>query len=118
MTKQRVWLRFLLGEVQMFGLLHSVLAVVLCALWPAALPFSLLLPYVNLFWTAALSVVIGLVIASAFSAILVYAQQLVPGRVGAISGLFFGFAFGVAGIGAALLGMMADWKGAGHPWSL
>lgn len=75
------------------------------------LPFSLLLPHVNLFWTAALSVVIGLVIASAFSAILVYAQQLVPGRVGAISGLFFGFAFGVAGIGAALLGMMADWKG-------
>lgn len=75
------------------------------------LPFTLILPHVNLFWTAMLSVVIGLVIASAFSAILVYAQQLVPGRVGAISGLFFGFAFGVAGIGAAALGMLADWKG-------
>ncbi len=75
------------------------------------LPFSLMLPHVSLFWTAILSVVIGLVIASAFSAILVYAQQLVPGRVGAISGLFFGFAFGVAGFGAALLGMAADWKG-------
>lgn len=76
-----------------------------------ALPFTLALPYANLFWTAVLSAIIGLVIASAFSAILVYAQQLVPNRVGAISGLFFGFAFGIAGIGAALLGMLADWKG-------
>jgi FSR family fosmidomycin resistance protein-like MFS transporter len=75
------------------------------------LPFTLALPHANLFWTAVLSVVIGLVIASAFSAILVYAQQLVPGRVGMISGLFFGFAFGIAGIGAAALGMLADWKG-------
>jgi FSR family fosmidomycin resistance protein-like MFS transporter len=75
------------------------------------LPFSLALPYVNLFWTAILSVVIGVVIASAFSAILVYGQQLVPGRVGAISGLFFGFAFGVGGIGAAVLGALADQMG-------
>ena len=75
------------------------------------LPFSLALPFADLFWTAVLSVIIGLVIASAFSAILVYAQQLVPGRVGAISGLFFGFAFGMGGIGAALLGLLADAKG-------
>ncbi len=72
------------------------------------LPFTLALPYANLFWTSILTVIIGLVLASAFSAILVYAQELVPGRVGAISGLFFGLAFGVAGIGAALLGRLAD----------
>ncbi|HXM92884.1 MAG TPA: MFS transporter [Candidatus Dormibacteraeota bacterium] len=72
------------------------------------LPFTLLLPYANLFWTRILSVVIGLILASAFSAILVYAQDLVPGRVGMISGLFFGFAFGMGGVGAALLGKLAD----------
>ena len=72
------------------------------------LPFTLLLPYVNLLWTAILSVIIGFVIASAFSAILVYAQDLIPGRVGMISGLFFGFAFGMGGIGAAVLGKLAD----------
>ncbi len=72
------------------------------------LPFTLLLPYVGLFWTGILSVVIGLVLASAFSAIVVYAQELVPGRVGMISGLCYGFAFGVAGLGAALLGKLAD----------
>lgn len=72
------------------------------------LPFTLALPYANLFWTGVLSVVIGLILASAFSAILVYAQDLVPGKVGMISGLFFGFAFGVAGLGAALLGELAD----------
>jgi FSR family fosmidomycin resistance protein-like MFS transporter len=72
------------------------------------LPFTLALPYANLFWTGVLTVVIGLVIASAFSAILVYAQELVPGQVGTIAGLFFGFAFGVAGIGAAALGRLAD----------
>ena len=72
------------------------------------LPFTLLLPYANLFWTGVLSVVIGLVLASAFSAILVYAQDLVPGKVGAISGLFFGLAFGMGGIGAAVLGELAD----------
>ena len=75
------------------------------------LPFSLALPYVDLFWTRALSIVIGIILASAFSAIIVYAQELVPGRVGTISGLFFGFAFGVAGIGAAVLGEMADRTG-------
>ena len=72
------------------------------------LPFTLALPHVNLFWTGVLSAVIGLILASAFSAILVYAQELVPGKVGMISGLFFGFAFGVAGIGAAVLGQLAD----------
>jgi FSR family fosmidomycin resistance protein-like MFS transporter len=72
------------------------------------LPFTLALPFANLFWTGILTVFIGLILASAFSAILVYAQELVPGRVGMISGLFFGLAFGVAGIGAALLGRMAD----------
>ncbi len=75
------------------------------------LPFSLLLPYVNLFWTVLLTIIIGLVIASAFSAILVYAQELVPGSVGMISGLFFGFAFGMGGIGAAILGEIADAEG-------
>ncbi|HLG55234.1 MAG TPA: MFS transporter [Vicinamibacterales bacterium] len=75
------------------------------------LPFTLLLPYANLFWTEILSVVIGLIFASAFSAIVVFAQELVPGRVGAVSGLFFGFAFGAGGIGAALLGQLADSRG-------
>jgi MFS transporter, FSR family, fosmidomycin resistance protein len=73
-----------------------------------ATPFTLLLPYVDLFWTAVLSVCIGLIISSAFSAILVFAQELVPGKVGMISGLFFGFAFGMAGIGSAVLGELAD----------
>lgn len=72
------------------------------------LPFTLLLPYANLFWTAILSVIIGLVIASAFTAILVYAQELMPGKVGMVSGLFFGFAFGMGGVGAAVLGKVAD----------
>jgi FSR family fosmidomycin resistance protein-like MFS transporter len=72
------------------------------------LPFTLLLPYANLFWTAILSVIIGLGLASAFPAIIVYAQELVPGRVGMISGLFFGFAFGIGGVGAAVLGELGD----------
>ena len=72
------------------------------------LPFTLLLPHANLFWTEVLSIIIGLVLASAFSAIVVFAQELVPGRVGTISGLFFGFAFGAGGLGAALLGQLAD----------
>ena len=75
------------------------------------LPFTLVLPYANLFWTSVLSVIIGLVLASAFSAILVYAQDLLPGRVGMVSGLFFGLAFGMGGIGAALLGELADARG-------
>jgi len=73
-----------------------------------ALPFTLMLPYADLFWTGILSVCIGLVLASAFPAILVYAQELLPGRVGTISGLFFGFAFGLSGIAAAVLGAVAD----------
>ena len=72
------------------------------------LPFTLLLPHANLFWTPILSIVIGLILASAFSAIVVYAQELVPGRVGLISGVFFGFAFGMGGLGAAVLGELAD----------
>ena len=75
------------------------------------LPFTLVLPYANLFWTGVLSVVIGLILASAFSAIIVYAQELVPGRVGMISGLFFGLAFGLGGVGAAFLGKLADRDG-------
>jgi FSR family fosmidomycin resistance protein-like MFS transporter len=72
------------------------------------LPFTLALPYVGLFWTTVLTIVIGLTLASAFSAIVVYAQELVPGRVGLISGVFFGFAFGMGGLGAAALGELAD----------
>ena len=71
-------------------------------------PFTLLLPYANLFWTSVLTVIIGIVLASAFSAILVYAQELIPGKVGMVAGLFFGFAFGLGGIGAAVLGQLAD----------
>lgn len=73
-----------------------------------AAPFALALPYANLLWTTVLSVVIGFVLASAFSAILVYAQELLPGKIGLVSGLFFGFAFGMGGIGSALLGQLAD----------
>ncbi|MGH7033659.1 MAG: MFS transporter, partial [Stellaceae bacterium] len=73
-----------------------------------ALPFTLVLPYADLFWTGILSVLIGVITASAFSAILVYAQELIPGRIGMISGLFFGLAFGMAGIAAAALGHLAD----------
>ena len=72
------------------------------------LPFTLLLPHANLFWTEVLSVIIGLVLASAFSAIVVFAQELVPGRVGTVAGVFFGFAFGAGGLGAAALGHLAD----------
>src|SRR5665213_605606 len=72
------------------------------------LPFTLLLPYANLFWTVIFSVIIGTILASAFPAIVVYAQELLPGKLGMISGLFFGLAFGTAGIAAALLGQLAD----------
>ncbi|HLY56253.1 MAG TPA: MFS transporter [Stellaceae bacterium] len=72
------------------------------------LPFSLALPYADLVWTGVLSVIIGATISAAFSAIVVYGQELMPGRVGAVSGLFFGFAFGMAGMGAAVLGTLAD----------
>jgi FSR family fosmidomycin resistance protein-like MFS transporter len=73
-----------------------------------AAPFTLLLPYVSLFWTIVLAVVVGVIIASAFSAILVYATDLIPGKVGTIAGLFFGFAFGLGGVGSAVLGNLAD----------
>jgi len=75
------------------------------------LPFTLMLPYSNLFWTGVLSVIIGVILASAFSAIIVYAQELLPGRIGMISGLFFGLAFGMGGVGAAFLGRLADRTG-------
>jgi len=74
-------------------------------------PFTLLLPHANLFWTGILIAVIGVILASAFSAILVYAQELLPGKVGMISGLFFGLAFGMGGLGSALLGILADRRG-------
>lgn len=76
-----------------------------------AAPFTLALPYADLFWTSVLSVIIGFILASAFSAIVVYAQELVPGNVGMIAGIFFGLMFGFGGIGAALLGYLADSHG-------
>jgi FSR family fosmidomycin resistance protein-like MFS transporter len=82
------------------------------------LPFTLLLPYADLFWTSVLSVIIGLILSSAFSAILVYATELMPGKVGMIAGLFFGFAFGMGGLGAALLGELADAKGIEYVYRL
>jgi FSR family fosmidomycin resistance protein-like MFS transporter len=74
-------------------------------------PFTLMLPYADLAWTGILSVVIGLILASAFSSIVLYGQDLMPGRVGMVSGLFFGFAFGAGGLGAAVLGVVADHYG-------
>jgi MFS transporter, FSR family, fosmidomycin resistance protein len=74
-------------------------------------PFALLLPYADLMWTGVLTFIIGLILSSAFSAIVVFAQELIPGKVGAVSGLFFGFAFGIGGIGAAVLGAVADQHG-------
>jgi FSR family fosmidomycin resistance protein-like MFS transporter len=72
------------------------------------LPFTMLLPYASLFWTRILSVIIGMTLASAFPAIIVYAQELYPGRVGMVAGLFFGIAFGIGGLSAAALGVLAD----------
>jgi FSR family fosmidomycin resistance protein-like MFS transporter len=74
-------------------------------------PFSMMLPFVDLMWTGILTFIIGLILSSAFSAIVVFAQELMPGKVGAVSGLFFGFAFGIGGIGAAVLGGVADRHG-------
>jgi FSR family fosmidomycin resistance protein-like MFS transporter len=82
------------------------------------LPFTLVLPYVDLFWTGVLTVPIGLILASAFSAILVYAQELMPRRVGMVAGLFFGFAFGMGGVGAAVLGRLADMTSIGYVYHL
>lgn len=81
-------------------------------------PFALVLPHVDLFWTTVLSIVIGLILASAFSAIIVFAQELVPGKVGMVSGLFFGFAFGMGGLGAAVLGKVADARGIEYVYHL
>jgi MFS transporter, FSR family, fosmidomycin resistance protein len=83
-----------------------------------AAPFTLLLPHANLLLTAVLSVVIGFVLSSAFSAILVYAQELMPGKVGLVSGLFFGFAFGMGGIGSAVLGQLIDLTNIGFVFQL
>ena len=82
------------------------------------LPFTLMLPHASLAWTSALSVVIGLILASAFSAILLYAQDLLPGKVGLVGGLFFGLAFGLGGIGAAVLGLLADATSIGFVYAL
>ena len=82
------------------------------------LPFTLILPHANLFWTTVLTVPIGLVIASAFSAIMVYAQELLPSRVGMVAGLFFGFAFGMGGVGAAVLGWLADHTSIGYVYQV
>lgn len=83
-----------------------------------AAPFTLMLPYVDLMWTAILSVVIGFVISSAFSAIVVFAQELMPGKVGMIAGIFFGLMFGISGIGAAAMGHLADVAGIAHVYKL
>jgi MFS transporter, FSR family, fosmidomycin resistance protein len=73
-----------------------------------ATPFALMLPYVNLFWTDVLMIIIGMIISSAFPAIIVYAQELIPKKLGMVSGLFYGFAFGMGALGSALLGILAD----------
>jgi FSR family fosmidomycin resistance protein-like MFS transporter len=83
-----------------------------------AAPFTLLLPHANLWWTGVLSVAIGLILSSAFTTIIVYAQELVPQRIGMISGLFYGLAFGMGGIGAAVLGHLADLRGIGYVYQL
>jgi MFS transporter, FSR family, fosmidomycin resistance protein len=83
-----------------------------------SLPFSLALPYADLTWTVVLSIIIGLIMSSAFPAIVVFAQELIPGRVGMISGIFFGAAFGIAGIAAAVLGIVADAKGVTYVYQI
>jgi len=83
-----------------------------------AAPFTLMMPYANLFWTGVLTVVIGFVIASAFSAIVVFAQELVPGKVGMVAGIFFGLMFGVSGIAAAAMGHLADVAGIGYVYKV
>ncbi|MBX9741365.1 MAG: MFS transporter, partial [Beijerinckiaceae bacterium] len=76
-------------------------------------PFTAALPYASLMWTGVLIVLIGLILASAFSAIVVFGQELLPGRIGMVSGLFFGLSFGIGGVGAAVLGEVADWTSIG-----
>jgi MFS transporter, FSR family, fosmidomycin resistance protein len=82
------------------------------------LPFTLALPYLDLTWTVIFSVIIGVIFSSAFPAIVVFAQELVPGRVGTIAGIFFGFAFGIGGIAAAALGALADVTGIEYVFSI
>jgi FSR family fosmidomycin resistance protein-like MFS transporter len=81
-------------------------------------PFTLALPHLDLAWTTVFTVIIGFVISSAFSAILVFAQELMPGKVGTVSGLFFGFAFGMGGLGAAVLGAVADARGIEYVYAI
>jgi FSR family fosmidomycin resistance protein-like MFS transporter len=83
-----------------------------------ALPFTLALPFANLFWTAVLTIIIGILMASAFPAILVYAHELLPGRIGLVSGIFFGVAFGLGGLGAAAMGHVADLRGIAFVYQL
>ena len=83
-----------------------------------ALPFTLAMPYADFFWTGVLSVIIGLILSSAFPAIVVFAQELVPGRVGLIAGIFFGFAFGMGGLAAAVLGIVADARGIEYVYAI
>ena len=83
-----------------------------------ALPFALLLPYADFTWAAILSVLVGIIFSSCFPAIVVFAQELLPGRVGMVAGIFFGFAFGAGGIGAAALGGLADINGIGFVFQL
>jgi FSR family fosmidomycin resistance protein-like MFS transporter len=114
------------AQLYLFGFLFAIAAGTLVGgpigdrigrkrvIWVSILgvsPFTILLPYADLTWTAILVFIVGVTIASAFSAILVFAQELMPGRVGMVSGSFFGLAFGIGGIGAALLGMLADAHG-------
>ena len=96
-----------------FGRKHVIWGSIL-----GVLPFTLILPHVGLTATIVLSIVIGLILSSAFSAIVVYAQEVLPGRVGMVSGLFFGLAFGLGGIGAAVLGELADWTSIGFVYQL
>jgi FSR family fosmidomycin resistance protein-like MFS transporter len=83
-----------------------------------ALPFTLALPFADVFWTGVLTIIIGLLMASAFPAILVFAHEVMPGRVGFVSGMFFGFAFGLGGVGAALMGWLADLYGISFVYQL
>ena len=82
------------------------------------LPFSLALPYANLLWTGVLVVIVGLILASTFSVIVVYAQELLPGKVGLVAGIFFGLAFGLSGLGAAVLGKVADMTSIGYVYQI
>jgi FSR family fosmidomycin resistance protein-like MFS transporter len=114
------------AQIALFAFLGSIVIGTLCGGWVGdkvgripviwfsilgALPFTLALPYAGLTLTIVLSIAVGLIIASSFAAILVYAQDLLPGRVGMVNGLFFGFSFGLGGIGAAALGRIADVTG-------